>query len=79
MFLCLFFPLLRWRHRGHLLGISLPVPDGIPDGTCGLGGAASELCDLLQGKGDQLQGESVRRCDPTYNWWGSIKRTQQQL
>lgn len=51
------FSHFRRKHRGHVRA-SLPVPFGVTDGACVLGGIASELRDLLQGKGDQLQGES---------------------
>lgn len=56
-----FFSHFRWKHRGHVVCVSLPVPGGVADSARGLGGVVSELCDLLQGEGDQLQGESPDR------------------
>lgn len=55
------FSHFRWKHRGHVVCVSLPVPGRVADGARGLGGVASELRDLLQGEGDQLQGESLGR------------------
>lgn len=62
------FSHFRWKHRRHAVCVSLPVPGGVPDGACGLGGVASELCDLLQGEGDQLQGESPGRQLSRQTW-----------
>ena len=53
--------LSRREYRGHIFDITLPVPGGVTDGTRGPGGVVSELCDLLQRKGDQLQGENAFR------------------
>lgn len=47
-----------WRHRWHIVRVALRVPGGVADSASGLGGVVSELRDLLQGAGDQLQGES---------------------
>lgn len=47
-----------WKHRWHVVCAALHVPGGVADGASGVGGVASELRDLLQGAGDQLQGES---------------------
>lgn len=55
------FSHFRWKQREHAARFCLPVPAGVADGTFGLGGVASELCDLLQGAGAQLQGESPGR------------------
>lgn len=51
---CVCFPDFRWRHRGHAAPVPWCVPGGVADGSCGLCGVASELCDLLQREGDQL-------------------------
>lgn len=51
----------RWEHGGHVVHLDLPVLGSVTDSARGLGGAARELCDLLQGKRNQLQGESTGR------------------
>lgn len=37
----------RWKQRGQFVCLDILVPGGVFDGACGLGGGASELCDLL--------------------------------
>lgn len=53
-----YFCNFRWKRRGHSVCVSLPVPGGVVDGAGGFGCVGIELCDLLQRKGDQLQGKS---------------------
>lgn len=54
---CLLFVRRRQRHGGPVLRVSVLVADG----AGGRGGTAGELCELLQGEGDQLQGDTLRK------------------
>lgn len=65
-FLFFSFCNFRRKRREQLVCVSLPVLGGVIDGAGGFGYTGIELCDLLQRKGDQLQGKSLHNCTCFY-------------